>query len=141
MSSQGDMSLISSGCQTGHYLVRMLPQSCVTSGEEQFVVSGRHVINFVGVSNLEPADILGVAHAPFMCFALDALQYVVRPFDPSPGPPGGDPDLCRYNFNSCSCDRYGIALACSARPFDPATARFVPTRLGTTAGTSARSFI
>ena len=36
---------------TGHYLVRMLPQSYVTSGEEQFVVSGRHVINFVGVSN------------------------------------------------------------------------------------------
>ena len=39
--------------------------------------------------------------------------------------PTCDPDLCRCGFNSCSCGRYGLALACPARAFDPGTVRFV----------------
>ena len=60
---------------TEHYLVDILPHSDLPSGEEHFVTSGRQVIPLVGVSNLDPADILGVVHAPLMCVPLDALQH------------------------------------------------------------------
>ena len=67
-----------------------------------------------------------------------ARQSTSRPFL---WPARGDPDLCRYGFTSRSCGRYSLALALPARAFDPSTARFVPSRLGTTAVTSARGFI
>ena len=73
---------------TGHYLVDMLPQSDLPSEEEHFVASGRQVRPLVGVSNLEPGDLLGVAHAPLISFPLDALQHVRRPSDLSSDPPG-----------------------------------------------------
>ena len=40
------------------------------------------------MSNLEPGDILGVAHASLMCVPLDALQHDGRPSSPSSGPRG-----------------------------------------------------
>ena len=76
---------------TGHYLVDMLPQSDLPSEEEHFVASGRQVIPFVGVSNLEAGDLLGVAHAPLMSVRLDALQHVGRPSGLSSEPPGVTP--------------------------------------------------
>ena len=52
-----------------------------------FVASGRQVIPFVGVSNVEPGDLLSAAHAPLMCVPLDALQHGGRPSGPSSDPP------------------------------------------------------
>ena len=69
---------------TEHYLVDILPHSDLPSGEEHFVTSGRQVIPLVGVSNFEPGDLLGVAHAPLTCVQLDALQDDGRPSGPSP---------------------------------------------------------
>ena len=88
------MNLVrSNGSQalTGHYPVDMLPQSDLPSEEEHFVASGRQVIRLVGVSNLEPGDLLGVAHAPLISVPLDALQHVGRPSGLSSDPPGVTP--------------------------------------------------
>ena len=49
---------------TGHYLVDMLPQSGILSMQEHFVASGRQVLPLTGVADLEPGDLVGVAHAP-----------------------------------------------------------------------------
>ena len=43
------------------------------------------------MSNLEPGDLIGVAHAPLMCVPLDALQHDGRPSGPSSDPPGVTP--------------------------------------------------
>ena len=43
------------------------------------------------MSNLEPGDFPGVAHAPIMSVPLDALQHVGRPSSPSSDPPGVTP--------------------------------------------------
>ena len=69
---------------TRNYLVDLLPQFDLPSEESHFVASGRQIIPLVGVSNLEPADLLGVAHAPLMCVPLDALQDDGPPSRPSP---------------------------------------------------------
>ena len=69
----------------------MLPQSDLPSEEEHFVASGRQVVPLIGVSNLEPGDFLGVAHAPLMCVPLDAIQHDGRPSGPSSDPPGVTP--------------------------------------------------
>ena len=69
----------------------MPPPSDLPSEEEHFVASGRQVIPLVGVSNLEPVDLLGVAHAPLMSVPLDALQHVGRHSGPSSDPPAVTP--------------------------------------------------
>ena len=74
---------------TRHYTVDMLPQYDLPS-DEQFVADGRRVIFLVGVSNLEPGDLLGVAHAPLMCASVDASQHDSQPSGPSSGPPGAN---------------------------------------------------
>ena len=74
----------SSQALTRNYLVDFLPQSDLPSEERHFVASGRQVIPLVGVSNLEPADLLSVAHALLMCVPLDALQNDGPPSRPSP---------------------------------------------------------
>ena len=43
------------------------------------------------MTNLEPGDILGVAHAPLMCVPLDDLQHDGRSSGPSSGPPAVTP--------------------------------------------------
>ena len=55
------------------------------------IESGRQVIPLAGVSNLDPGDILGVAHAPRMCVPLDALQQDGRPSGSFSAPPGVTP--------------------------------------------------
>ena len=75
----------------GYYLVDMFLPSDLPCDEEHFVAFGRQVIPLVGVLNLEPGGILGVAHAPLMCVPLDALQHDGWPSDPSTGSPGVTP--------------------------------------------------
>ena len=58
---------------TGHYFVHMRPQPDLLSAEEHFVASGQQVLPLAGVADLEPGDILGVAHAPLMRVPLDVL--------------------------------------------------------------------
>ena len=72
---------------TGHYLVDMLPHSDLPSEEEHLVASVLKVFLLVGVSNLEPADLLGVACAPLMCVPFDALQHDGWPSSPLSDPP------------------------------------------------------
>ena len=55
--------------------------------EEHFVFSRRKVLPLVGVANLEPGDVLGVAHAPLMCLPLSVMQHDSRPPGLSSGPP------------------------------------------------------
>ena len=69
---------------TRHYLMDMLPQADLPSEEEHFLVSVRQLIPLVGVSILEPGDLLGVDHTPLMCVPLDALQDDGPPSRPSP---------------------------------------------------------
>ena len=51
---------------TGHYLVDMLPQPSFLSTQEHFVASGRQLLPITGVADLEPGDLVGVAHAPLL---------------------------------------------------------------------------
>ena len=52
---------------TGHYLVEMLPpQPDVLLAEERFAASGRQILPISGATDLEPGDLLGVAHATLM---------------------------------------------------------------------------
>ena len=50
----------------GHYLVDMLPQPGIRSMQEHFVASGRQLLPLLGVADLEPGDLVGVAHAPLL---------------------------------------------------------------------------
>ena len=124
---------------TGHYLVDMLPQSDLPFGEEHFVASGRQVIPLVEVSNLEPGDLLGVAHAPLMCVSLDALQHDGRPSGPSSGSPGVTP------ISVVTSSPLAAATA-TASPSPALLERLTPEQRasflrGTTAVTSARGDI
>ena len=70
---------------TGHYLVDMLPQPGILSMQEHFVASGRQVLPLTGVADLEPGDLVGVAHAPLLRVPLDASQHVTHAAEPHPG--------------------------------------------------------
>ena len=59
---------------TGHYLVDVMPLPDLPSVEEHFVASGRQDLPLVEVADLEPEDILGVAHAPLLSVPLDVSQ-------------------------------------------------------------------
>ena len=59
----------------GHYLVDMLPQPGIFTMQEHFVASGRQVLPLTGVADLEPGDLVGVAHAPLLSVPLGALQH------------------------------------------------------------------
>ena len=58
---------------TGHYLVNMLPQPDLPLVEEHFIASGRQVLLLVGVADVEPGDLLGVAHTTLIRVPLGAL--------------------------------------------------------------------
>ena len=49
---------------TGYYLVDMLLQPGILSMQEHFVASWRQVLPLTGVADLEPGELVGVAHAP-----------------------------------------------------------------------------
>ena len=65
---------------TGHYLVDMLPQPGILS-----ISSGRRVLPLTGVADLEPSDLVGVAHAPLLRVPLGALQHATHVAEPHPG--------------------------------------------------------
>ena len=70
---------------TGNYLVDMLPQTSILSMQEHFVASGRKALPLTGVADLEPGDLIGVAHAPLLSVLLGALQHVIHAAEPHPG--------------------------------------------------------
>ena len=70
---------------TGHYLVDMLPQPSILSMQEHFVASGRQLFPLTGVADLEPADLVGVAHDPLLSVPLGALQHATHAAEPHPG--------------------------------------------------------
>ena len=67
---------------TGQYLADILPQPGILSMQEHFVASGRQVLPLTGVTDLEPGDLVGVAHAPILRVPLDALQHANHAAEP-----------------------------------------------------------
>ena len=116
----------------------MLPQSDLPSEEEHFVASGRQVIALVGVSNLEPGDLLGVAHAPLMSVPLDALQHVGRPSGHSSDLTGVTPVSAVTAPPLAAVDATASPSPALLERLNHGTARFIPARLGATAVISAR---
>ena len=53
--------------------------------QEHFVASGRQVLPLTGVADLEPGDLVGVAHAPLLSVPLGALQHATHAAEPHPG--------------------------------------------------------
>ena len=51
----------------------MLPDLDLLWVQEHFVASGRHTLPLTGVANLEPGDLVGVSHAPFLRVPLKGL--------------------------------------------------------------------
>ena len=60
---------------TRQYRVDMLPQPGLRSLQQHFDASGRQVLPFTGVTDVEPGDLVGVAHAPLLRISLNALQH------------------------------------------------------------------
>ena len=81
------------------------------------------------MGNLEPGDI--PKSRPRLACVRSAGRHAARQSTSRPflWPSCGDPDLSRYGFISCSCGRFGVALAGPAQALDPGTARFVAARL------------
>ena len=67
------------------YLVDMLPHPVILSIQEHFVTSGRQVLLLTGVADLEPGDLVGVAHAPLLSVPFGALQRATHAAEPHPG--------------------------------------------------------
>ena len=65
--------------------VDMLPRSSFLSTQKHFVASGRLLLPLTGVADLEPGDLVGVAHAPLLSVLLGALQHVIHAAEPHPG--------------------------------------------------------
>ena len=53
--------------------------------QEHFVATGRQVLPLTGVADLEPGDLVGVAHAPRLRVPLGALQQATHVVEPHPG--------------------------------------------------------
>ena len=70
---------------TGHYLVDILPQPDILSGQKHFVASGRQVLPLIGVAELEPGYLVGVADSPLLRILLGALQHPIKAAGPHPG--------------------------------------------------------
>ena len=70
--------------RTGHYLVDVLPQPGILSMQEHFVSTGRQVLPLTGVADLEPGDLVGVAHAPHLSVPLGALKHATHAAEPHP---------------------------------------------------------
>ena len=62
----------------------MLPQPGILSMQEHFVASGRQVLPLTGVADLEPGDLVGIAHAPLLRVPIDALQHATHAAEPHP---------------------------------------------------------
>ena len=74
-----------SSALTGHYRVHMLPQPGILSMQEHFLARGRQVLPLTGVADLEPGDLIRVAHAPLLSVPLGALQHATHAAEPHQG--------------------------------------------------------
>ena len=92
---------------TGHYFVDILPQPDILSGQEHFVASGRQVLPLIGVADLEPVDLVGVADAPLLRIPLSALQHPTQAAGPHPGQTSDS----QVSAVASSTDAEGIAPA------------------------------
>ena len=63
----------------------MLPQPSLLSLQEQLVASGRQVLPLTSVTDLEPGDLVGVAHAPLLSVPFGALQRATHAAEPHHG--------------------------------------------------------
>ena len=70
---------------TEQYLVDMLAQPGIISLQEHVLASGRQVRPLKGIGDIEPGDLVGVAHAPLLRVLLDALQHATHSAEPHPG--------------------------------------------------------
>ena len=119
---------------TGHYLVDILPQPDIVSGQKHFVASGRQVLSLIGVADLEPGDLVGVADAPILRIQLGALQHPVKVAGPHPGQTSDS----QVSAVASSTDGEGIAPACTADladangTFEPSPTFCINTRPGPT---------
>ena len=64
---------------TGHCLVDMMPQPDLPLVGEHFVPSGRQFRPVVGVSDLEPGDIIRAAHAPLLSVPWTFCSRITEP--------------------------------------------------------------
>ena len=62
----------------------MLPQPGLFSVQEHFVASGRQVLPLTDVADLEPGNLVGVAHAPLLRVPLNALEHGDQAAEPHP---------------------------------------------------------
>ena len=67
---------------TGRLLFDMMPQSDLSSIENQFVAFRQQVSLLADAAGMNPGDILGVAHAPLNGVQLDASQHKHRVSNP-----------------------------------------------------------
>ena len=86
---------------TRQYLVDMLPQPGILSMQEHFVSSGRQMLPLIGVADLKPGDLVGIAHAPLLRFPRNASKCLAarRPcHGTSPWPNCRTPGLSCHKF-------------------------------------------
>ena len=70
---------------TGHTVVGIQPQPDIVSGQKHFVASRRQMLFSIGVADLEPGALVGVADAPCLRILLGALQHPIQATGPHPG--------------------------------------------------------
>ena len=68
-----------------NYVFDMLPQPGIISMQEHFVASGRQVLLLTGVADLEPGDLVEVAHASRLRVPLGALRHATHAAEPHAG--------------------------------------------------------
>ena len=119
---------------TGHYLVDILPQPDILSGQNHFVASGQQVLPLIGVADLESGDLVGVADAPLFAHPAECLA---TPYPRCGAPPWSDfgqPGLCGRGLDGRGGDssRRAAALAGGNGTFEPSPTFCISTRLGPT---------
>ena len=70
---------------TRQHLVDTLPQPGLFRVQKHLVASGRQVLPLTGVADLEPGDLVAVAHSPRVSVPLNALQHADQAAEPHPG--------------------------------------------------------
>ena len=103
---------------TGYYLVEMLPQSDLLLDEEHFAASGRQVLPISGATDLEPGDLLRVAHAPLMRAPIAVFQSTNSA--PAVSPPTNAPEVATISEPSLA------AAAATASPSPALLERLTP---------------
>ena len=70
---------------TGQYLVDMLPRMGLLSVQQHFVATGELVLPLTGVEDLQPGDLVGVAHASLLRVPQNVFQHAAQGTEPHPG--------------------------------------------------------